>query len=153
MNKITFFLLFIIVSTYSQQSQLLKIIGKELAVSDSLTLPKLTVASEKLISRYLYKNYPPLAKRSGVSGKVQIKFICSKEGNISNPQIVKEKPKDMGFGKVAKNASKLLKYKPAKLNNIPVEVEIKQAIYFRTGFFEKLNNKYIYAPTYRLREF
>jgi TonB family protein len=71
---------------------------------------------------YITKNYPPLAKKSGVSGIVIINFVISKEGIPTNLSVVLEKPKDMGFGEVAIKAVEQYRFIPGMQRDKPVPV-------------------------------
>ena len=94
--------------------------------------PIMTDKARKNLSRYIFKNYPPLAKRSGVSGTVILQFICSKEGIPTKINIVKEKPKNMGFGDVAIKALKQAMFSPGMQRDKPVAVRMKLPIKFTT---------------------
>lgn len=41
--------------------------------------PVLVKETAKRLKDYIIKNYPPLARKSGVSGKVIVRFVCSKD--------------------------------------------------------------------------
>lgn len=94
--------------------------------------PEIMPGENKKILRYIRKNYPPLAKRSGVSGKVRLKWVVNKDGLPTDVTIVKEKPKDMGFGKVAQKAIQQARYKPGMQRDKPVAVRMAQWIKFNT---------------------
>ncbi|NOR44011.1 MAG: TonB family protein [Candidatus Delongbacteria bacterium] len=94
--------------------------------------PEMMSGENKKIQRYLFKNYPPLAKRSGVSGKVRLKWVVNKDGLPTDVIIVKEKPKDMGFGKVAQKAIQQSRYKPGMQRDKPVAVRMARWINFKT---------------------
>ena len=94
--------------------------------------PIMTDKARKNLSRYIFRNYPPLAKRSGVSGTVILQFICSKEGIPTNIKIVKEKPKSMGFGEVAIKALEQTMFSPGMQRDKPVAVRMKLPIKFTT---------------------
>jgi len=146
-------LLFSTTSIFCQKSTITKIIGAELTEADTLTEPEITQESLSNVTSYLYRYYPPLASKTGTSGKIILTLICSKEGNPSDIKIKFEKPADMGFGEVAVDAAKFLKYSPAKLNGVPVEVEINQRITFNTTRYNTNNKEFFdFALTYRLRE-
>lgn len=85
------------------------------------------------LMEYITKNYPPLARKSGVSGKVIVRFICSKEGVPTNLSVVFEKPKDMGFGEVAMKAVQQLRFTPGMQRDKPVAVRMSQKIDFKTS--------------------
>jgi len=85
------------------------------------------------VQQYIIKNYPPLAKRSGVSGSVIVRFVCSTEGLPVDITIVQEKPKDMGFGEVAVKAIEQARFKPGMQRDKPVPVRMSQRISFNTS--------------------
>ncbi|MCK5760181.1 MAG: energy transducer TonB [Candidatus Delongbacteria bacterium] len=94
--------------------------------------PEMTTKARQKLAKYIFKNYPPLAKRSGVSGTVLIGFICSKEGIPTNVSVVREKPKNMGFGEVALKAMKEVVFSPGMQRDKPVAVRMKLPIKFTT---------------------
>ena len=94
--------------------------------------PEMMPGESRKISRYIIKNYPALAKRSGVSGKVRLKWVVNKDGLPTDVTIVKEKPKDMGFGVVAQKAIQQSRYKPGMQRDKPVAVRMAQWIKFNT---------------------
>ncbi|MFO7810369.1 MAG: energy transducer TonB [Candidatus Delongbacteria bacterium] len=85
------------------------------------------------MQQYILKNYPSLAKRSGVSGSVIVRFVCSTEGIPEDISIVQEKPKDMGFGEVAVKAIEQARFKPGMQRDKPVPVRMSQRISFNTS--------------------
>nr|MDA3886787.1 energy transducer TonB [Candidatus Delongbacteria bacterium] len=95
--------------------------------------PEMMPGELKKIQRYIFKNYPPLAKRSGVSGRVNLKWVVSKDGIPTDVIIVKEKPKDMGFGQVAQKAIQSARFKPGMQRDQPVAVRMRQLIRFTTS--------------------
>jgi len=94
--------------------------------------PELLPGNAKKITSYITKNYPPLAKKTGTSGKVILKFVCSKEGVPTNIEITLEKPADMGFGEVAIKAIEQVRFKPGMQRDKPVPVRMSQRITFNT---------------------
>lgn len=94
--------------------------------------PQMTAKSKKKLAEYIYTNYPPLAKKSGVSGTVVLRFTCSKEGLPVNISVFSEKPKDMGFAKVAIEALKSVVFSPGIQRDRPVAVSMKLPIRFTT---------------------
>ena len=106
--------------------------GNPISLIEIYNEPTLIPVSLKKAKRYVYKNYPPLAKRCGVSGRVYLNFIINKEGTPVNIEIKKEKPKDMGFGKIAVKALELYRFSPAKQKDIPVSVKADARIEFKT---------------------
>jgi TonB family protein len=109
--------------------------GKEVEVFPYIAVqekPEMTSRAKTKLSNYIYSNYPPLAMRSGVSGVVVLDFICSKEGLLTQVRLVKENPKDMGFGKVALEAIKQVSFKPGLQRDKPVSVRMQVPIRFST---------------------
>lgn len=76
-------------------------------------------------------NYPAMARRAGVNGKVFLKFTVSKQGIAKNIRVIYEKPRDMGFGNEAVKAMKKVRFKPAMQRDIPVAVSGKYLVYFK----------------------
>jgi protein TonB len=94
--------------------------------------PEMMPGNAAKITDYITKNYPPLAKKTGTSGKVILKFVCSKEGVPTNIEITLEKPADMGFGEVAVKAIEQVRFKPGMQRDKPVSVRMNQRITFTT---------------------
>ena len=94
--------------------------------------PALSSKAKQRLSKYIYNNYPDLALRSGLDGTVLLKFICTIKGMPKNIRIIREIPKDMGFGKVAINALKQVQFTPGVQNDRYVAVEMKLPIKFST---------------------
>jgi len=87
-------------------------------------------------SKALYENisrnlrYPEAAKEKGVEGKVLVKFIIDKEGNVVNPIIIRAV--DPALDKAAIEAvKKLPKFKPGKIGGKPVNVWYSIPIAFK----------------------
>jgi TonB family protein len=93
--------------------------------------PEILPDSKAEMQIYIDNNYPPLAQKSGVSGKVIVKFIVSKKGIATSISIVSEKPYDMGFGEVAVKAVEKLKFKPAMQRDYAVPVRGKIKVLFQ----------------------
>ena len=109
--------------------------GKEESIFPYVSVqekPSMSASTRRKLSKYIYKNYPALATRSGVSGVVVLNFICSKEGRPTQVRIVKETPANMGFGKVAMAAIKQVTFKPGLQRDKPVAVRMKLPIRFST---------------------
>lgn len=80
---------------------------------------------------YKYIEYPPMAKRAGIGGRVTLKFICSKEGIPTNIRVIQEKPKDMGFGQAAVKALSKARLKPGIQRDSPVAVSMTLPLFFK----------------------
>ncbi len=94
--------------------------------------PQMVPGAAKKIMSYIKKHYPPMAKKSGVSGKVILKFICNKQGLPVDIKVVLEKPTGMGFGEVAVQAIQQARFKPGKQRDMPVSVRMSQKLNFKT---------------------
>ncbi|MCK5760722.1 MAG: TonB family protein [Candidatus Delongbacteria bacterium] len=93
--------------------------------------PGITPESKKKMQNYvdsIYKQSEYYLK--GINGIVMLKFICSHDGLPIDIEIVKEKPKDCGFGEIAVEAIKLTKFIPGYQNGKPVRVKMKMPIRF-----------------------
>ena len=80
----------------------------------------------------VYKNmtYPAMARKASISGRVTLRFICTKEGIPSEITILQEKPKDMGFGEAAKKALSKIRLTPGMQQDVPVNVRMTLPIHF-----------------------
>lgn len=72
--------------------------------------------------------YPEVARKAGIEGRVTIKFIVDKEGNIVNPQVIR----GIGGGcdEAALDALKGAKFKPGRQRGVPVNVSYSIPIVF-----------------------
>jgi TonB family protein len=93
--------------------------------------PEILPDSKAEMQKYIDKNFPPFAQKCGVSGKVIVKFIVSKEGIATNIYVISEKPNDFGFGDVAVKAVEKLKFKPAMQRDYAVPVRGKIEVLFQ----------------------
>lgn len=96
------------------------------------TTPKLLPESRKKLAKHIKDNYPIQAKESGISGKVRLKFLITKEGISTDIIIIKEKPKDMGFGKVALEAIQKARFEPATQRGKAIAIKKSLWIKFKT---------------------
>jgi TonB family protein len=76
--------------------------------------------------------YPELAKMSSMTGKVVVQVYVDKHGDVKKYQIVKEDPKDLGFGDEVKKIIMKWKFTPAIQQGNPVGVWV--AVPFRFQF-------------------
>jgi protein TonB len=63
--------------------------------------------------------YPPLARQARISGTVRFNIIIGKDGSVANMTLVAGHPLLI---QAAKEAVQAYRYKPTRLNGIPVEV-------------------------------
>lgn len=80
-----------------------------------------------LLIRKVNPTYPPLARQARIQGVVLLQAQISKEGNITNLQLISGHPM---LAPAAIEAVKQWKYKPYLLNGEPVEVETQVQVNF-----------------------
>lgn len=114
-------------------------IGEEMPPPPSFTensddpLPFFAIQEKPKLLNNIYSSlqYPAMAKRTGISGSVTMKFTCSKKGIPINIRIIQERPADMGFGVEAVKALKKARFTPGFQNDRPVKVNMIQKINFK----------------------
>lgn len=67
-------------------------------------------------------DYPPMARRRGISGYAVIEVTITETGGVRDPKLIEEYPENKGFGKYALRAAKKLKYKPRVVDGVAEEV-------------------------------
>ena len=74
-------------------------------------------------------NYPEIAKKAGVEGRVIVQFVVDEEGNVQDPQVVR----GIGAGcdEEAIRAVKQAKFQPGKQRGKPVKVKMSLPITFK----------------------
>jgi protein TonB len=74
-------------------------------------------------------NYPELARKAGIEGRVIVQFIVDKEGNVVNPSIVRgvHKSLDEEAIRVVKQAD----FKPGMQDGKPVRVQYSLPITYK----------------------
>ena len=78
------------------------------------------VAAEAHLVKKVDPTYPPLAKASGIQGKVILNIRIAKDGSIADASVKNGHPFFVGS---ALQAVKQWRYKPYLLNGQPVEVD------------------------------
>ncbi len=81
----------------------------------------------KLIKRVL-PEYPELARKAGLEGKVIVEYIVGKDGHVKSARVLKSDNEI--FNQAALNAVKQYVFKPAMQNDRPVSVRVIQPIVF-----------------------
>ncbi|HKI45663.1 MAG TPA: M56 family metallopeptidase [Balneolales bacterium] len=73
--------------------------------------------------------YPEAAQKAGIGGRVYVVFIVNKEGNVTDPKVIR----GIGHGcdQAALNAVKQAKFKPGMKDGKPVNVRYALPIIFR----------------------
>ena len=73
--------------------------------------------------------YPDMAKRAGVEGRVIVQFIVDEQGNVTSPQVLQGK--GAGLDKEAIRVVKQLKFKPGQQRGSAVKVKMALPINFQ----------------------
>ncbi len=74
-------------------------------------------------------NYPEMARKAGIEGRVYLQFIVNKDGNVEDPKVVR----GIGGGcdKEAIRVIKEAKFKPGRQRGKPVRVRFSMPIVFK----------------------
>ncbi len=94
---------------------------------DSIYEFALVQQKPQLIKRVL-PEYPELARKAGLEGKVIVEFIVGKDGRVKSARVLKSDNEI--FNQAALNAVKQYVFKPAMQNDRPVSVRVIQPIVF-----------------------
>ncbi|MDR2897296.1 MAG: energy transducer TonB [Spirochaetaceae bacterium] len=86
------------------------------------------VFSEQELRRRLV--YPVIAQKSGIGGIVYLELFVDREGRVQNIVILKEDPKDRGFGEAAVKAFQGFQGTPAQANGTAVAVRYRYPLRF-----------------------
>jgi protein TonB len=73
--------------------------------------------------------YPRLLKRRGIEGYVLVEFTVTDRGLVKDPVIIESRPHE-DFGKSVLRTVRYWKFKPYRLDDIPVAVRARQGIDF-----------------------
>lgn len=82
--------------------------------------------------RSVQPQYPLVAKRENIEGRVLVRFIIDKDGYPQKPEVYTAEPEGV-FEEAALKAIMSYKFKPAMKNGLPVECIAIQAISFVLG--------------------
>jgi len=74
--------------------------------------------------------YPPIAQRSGIGGKVLLELFVDRTGVVQKVTILREEPKDKGFGEAAVKAFMGMKGTPAYANGEAVSCHFRYPVSF-----------------------
>ncbi|MDR1898660.1 MAG: energy transducer TonB [Treponema sp.] len=84
---------------------------------------------ESAISRTV--NYPPIALRSGIEGRVILELFIDRDGRVRRVVVLREEPPGRGFGEAAAKAFEGLRCVPARANGQNVSVRYRYPVTFR----------------------
>ncbi|MDR1618129.1 MAG: energy transducer TonB [Treponema sp.] len=74
--------------------------------------------------------YPPIAKRSGIGGRVILELFIDREGWVRQVVILGENPPGRGFGEAAARAFRGIRCVPARANGEKVSVRLRYPVSF-----------------------
>ncbi|GAB4369076.1 MAG: hypothetical protein Kow0062_02710 [Acidobacteriota bacterium] len=74
--------------------------------------------------------YPELARRARIEGKVFLQAVIRKDGTVGDIKVLKEPPGNLGFAEKAIAAVSQWRYKPATQNGRPVDVYMTVTVNF-----------------------
>ena len=86
--------------------------------------------SQGLLIKRVQPKYPPAALVAHVQGAVQIEATINKEGNVTNPRVLKGNPL---FARAALDAVRQWRYKPYSLDGVPVEIQTEITVNFKAN--------------------
>ena len=81
---------------------------------------------------YIQKNmrYPETAKKNGTQGRVTVQFIVDKEGNVTEPKVIRAVDKDLD-AEAIRLVGTMPKWKPGMQRGKPVRVKFTVPVMFR----------------------
>jgi protein TonB len=74
--------------------------------------------------------YPPIAKRSGIEGRVILELFIDREGRVRRTVILREDPPGRGFGEAAARAFEKIRFVPAIANGENVSARLRYPVSF-----------------------
>jgi TonB family protein len=80
---------------------------------------------------YVHPQYPELAQRANIQGKVWVKALVDKEGKVRDAIISKESGANAGFEEAALEAARQMVWKPAISNGQPIAVWVTYSVEFK----------------------
>ncbi|MDR2314491.1 MAG: TonB family protein [Spirochaetaceae bacterium] len=75
--------------------------------------------------------YPPIARRSGIEGRVILELFIDRTGRVQRIIVLQETPPGRGFGEAAVRAFERQRCIPAEANGRPVSVHYRYPLSFR----------------------
>ncbi len=86
------------------------------------------VQQKPVLIKKVIPEYPELARKAGIEGKVVVEYVVGKDGRVKSARILKSDNEI--FNQAALNAVKQYVFKPAMQNDRPVSVRVIQTIVF-----------------------
>jgi protein TonB len=75
--------------------------------------------------------YPPIAKRSGIEGRVILELFIDQNGMVQQIRVMREEPPDRGFAEAAVKAFTGRSCVPARANGRPVSCRYRYPVTFK----------------------
>ncbi|MDR2158970.1 MAG: energy transducer TonB [Treponema sp.] len=75
--------------------------------------------------------YPPIARRSGIEGRVILELFVDREGWIRRVAVLREEPPGRGFGEAAARAFQGIRCVPARANDENVSARLRYPVTFK----------------------
>lgn len=128
-------LLLVMASGFINQAEAETLSGEMIVSAAADTSDVLTVAEQMpeiiggMEAVYSKIRYPRQAVRDGIEGRVFIQFVVDHEGNVRNPQVLRDI--GGGCGDAALAAIKQVKFEPGMQNGEPVSVQYSMPVTFR----------------------
>lgn len=89
-------------------------------------MPSIIGGQSALYSKIVY---PEIPKRVGIEGRVTVQFIIDKDGNVTNPKIIRSVHPDLD--KELLRVIELVRFSPGVQNGILVKVRMTQTVNFK----------------------
>jgi TonB family protein len=98
-----------------------------LAGTDGVSNPRVVIASK------VNPVYPEQARVAGVEGLVVLQAVIRADGSVGETEVLREEPRDYGFGESARAAVARWRYEPALYKDRPVDVYFTVVIHYALG--------------------
>lgn len=122
--------------------------GRELALLErpALAVPKLPAAPRpraeatetsrpaggKLLER-IEPEYPVRARQRGIDGSVEVEFLVTRDGSVSDVRVLDETPRGLSFGESAREAIADWRFEPFRENDRPIDHRVRLEVTFDLG--------------------
>lgn len=77
--------------------------------------------------------YPTRARRRQANGSVQVAFTVRRDGSVADIEILKENPRNLSFGRAARDAIAQWRFEPFRRGENPVDRRIQMEVEFDLG--------------------
>ncbi|MDB4949684.1 MAG: hypothetical protein JWM27_2333, partial [Gemmatimonadetes bacterium] len=83
-----------------------------------------TLSNTTEVQRAVARNYPPLLRDAGVSGRARVRFAVREDGTVDPASIAVLDATRDAFGDAAKRVLRAARYHPARVNGRAVRVSV-----------------------------